>query len=206
MVKKRKGPHGGRRPRNMMITREGDTINLSLNLAELDPPELTFEADAMWATVRRGAVSFLLDRLSFADESLVEARVEVRLSFEAFGNFWASTQQQAFVEPFRKWVERHPGAERAARGVDTTVPPKLERAVLRANVVRVSYVETDAELLFYEYPISTMSLVINQVASSVSMNGVLRATCTTETLARFLAACTDVAGQIPSRQEKGVST
>jgi hypothetical protein len=187
----------------MIVTREGDNINLSLNLADLDPPEQEFEADAMWAIVRRGAVSLLLDRLSFADESLVEARVEMRLSFEAFANFWASTQQEPFIASFRKWVERHPGTERAATGAETKAPP--ERAVLRAHVVRVSYVETDSELMFYGYPISAMSQVINQGANSVPMHGVLRVTCTTETLARFMAACTDVARQIPSRQGKGVS-
>lgn len=185
------------------IVHETDAVTVSMNLAETELPSQEYEADVLWPMMRHGAVSFILDRLSLHDPSRVEARVEVRMSYESFLKFWASTQTEHFASKLRTWLAAHP-IEAAPETPRRDAEPEQGRAVLRAQVARVSLVGSDADVSFYALPTSHMSVAITDATiTTVPIAGVLRVTTTTSALARLLTACAPLAEEITPMIKEG---
>jgi hypothetical protein len=200
MSKQRKKKSGGSGSRGRHtyadVTRDGDTMTLEVDLARADLPSQEYEADVLWAMVRYGAVSFVLDRLSLRDPSQVEARVEVRMPFESFLKFVAATQADAYQRGLLAWLEANPVSEGVAP-IQRDKDPEQPRAALRANVARVSYIGSDAEVSFYAMPASHVSQASQSATvSTIPIVGVLRVTTTTYALARLLSACPPLVKQM----------
>ncbi len=202
----KKKDRSGRRPHGNIV-RGTDGVKMSVDLARIELPSQEYEADVLWPMVRRGAVSFMLDRLSLGDPSRVEARVEVRMPFESFLAFCATTQNEPFAGSLRRWVAANPqggsSAEEAKAPRLDNQDPEGGRGVVRAHLARLSHVGSDAELSFYAVSASHMADAVTDAATNtVPLAGVLRVTTTTHALAELLSACAHLREEITHMMSK----
>jgi hypothetical protein len=186
-----------------------DSVHLGVNLSQIPLPEREYEADVLWPIIRHGAVSLVLDRLSLSGNA-VESRVEIRLPLESFLGFWSTTQAEPFAGKFKKWLSTAT-AGFAARSDDHMGPRSNgdfeARAVLRAQIIRVAHVGTDADLSFYSVPPGYMSMaMVDQSAKRVPIAAVLRVTTTTRALARLLVDCASIVDQVETMMKVEVPT
>lgn len=182
--------------RGPSIVRGPEGVEVGIDLTSVEPPDQNFEADAILVTEKRGLVSFHCEQLRGGSTRVA---IEIRMAIEAFLQFYATIQQDAFSRTFWSNVERL----KAIREL-VLLPSKdvsaVPTATIRAQVAVLSNIGTDAEISFFAMSVMSLANLSRSSANPPLIRGVVRITCHTLVLAEALAAAIELGKKLHPKE------